>query len=60
MIKLGPGVYVDDDEALHLVVPEMLTAAGYPDTADNRETLIRAARDVFAQDGKVVVEVDGE
>jgi hypothetical protein len=44
--QLGPGVYVSADGALHLVMPELLTAAGYADTPENRDTLTAAALEV--------------
>lgn len=46
--RLAPGVYDDNAGGLHLVISEMLEANGWPDTPENRETLERAARDVFA------------
>lgn len=57
MKRLEPGVYVDDEGALHLVLPEMLDAAGYADTPENRATLIDVAQAMFAEQG-IPVEVD--
>lgn len=47
MTRLAPGVYSRGGE-LHLVVSELLEAAGYPDTEENTETVVRAALDTFA------------
>jgi hypothetical protein len=55
---LAAGVYADDTGALHLVVEDMLAASGYPDTPENRATLIDAARAVFGGEGIPVYEVD--
>lgn len=41
--QLAPGVYSDEAGTLHLAMSEMLAAAGYADTAENRDTLQRAA-----------------
>ncbi len=48
MKRLAPGVYDDGEGGLHLVVPELLVAAGYADTPANRQTVEEAARSVFA------------
>jgi|SRR5215471_1248822 len=45
MKKITDGVYQDDAGAMHLVIGEMLDAAGYADTPANRETLTLAARE---------------
>ena len=45
--RLAPGVYDDNAGGIHLFLTEMLEANGWPDTAENRATLERAARDVF-------------
>jgi hypothetical protein len=47
MTRLAAGVYSTDGE-LRLVVSELLEAAGYPDTEENTETVVRAALDTFA------------
>lgn len=49
--KLAPGVYDDHAGGLHLDVAELLDAAGYADTPENRATLLAAARDVFKREG---------
>jgi hypothetical protein len=46
--RLAPGVYDDNRGGLHIVAGELLDAAGYQDTPENRQTLIDAVRDVFA------------
>jgi len=43
MKKITDGVYQDDDGAMHIHIEEMLDAAGYADTPENRETMMRAA-----------------
>lgn len=45
--RLAPGVYALGPE-LHLVIPELLEAAGYADTEENIEMVVRAALDTFA------------
>jgi hypothetical protein len=47
MRKLAGGVYVDSDNALHIVMKELLEANGYEDTPHNREMLLAAAQEVF-------------
>lgn len=44
MKRLAPGVYDDEHGGLHLDLPELLAAHGYPDTPENRATLIAAAK----------------
>jgi hypothetical protein len=46
MKRLGPGVYSDGAE-LHLVVTELLDAAGYPDTEANVQAVVHAALERF-------------
>jgi len=41
MIKIAPGVYDDERGGLHLDLGEVLRAAGFADTAENRDTLER-------------------
>lgn len=45
-----PGAYIDDDGGLHLDLGEMLRAGGWPDTVENRATLERACRELFARE----------
>lgn len=45
--RIAPGAYVDATGTLHLSVPELLAHHGYPDTAENRETLTKAAMECF-------------
>lgn len=54
--RLAPGVYDDDAGVLHLDLPEMLAANGWPNTAENRATLEQAAREVFKTAGVIVVD----
>jgi len=56
--QLAPGVYVDADQALHLVVSELLTAHGFADTPENRETLVKAAQEMLAAQGTAVTTVE--
>lgn len=55
--RLAPGAYDDQDGGLHLVVSEMLAGYGYPDTPENRATLIKAAH-VVAGDRPIVSVLD--
>ena len=48
MICLAPGVYDDECGGLHLVLSELLAAAGFADTPDNQAMLVDAARALFA------------
>lgn len=57
MRRLSPGVYDDGEGGLHLDVPELLADNDIADTPENRETVERLARKVFAQLG-IDVEVD--
>jgi len=43
MKKITDGVYEDDAGAMHLVIEEMLDAAGFPNTPENCATMERAA-----------------
>jgi hypothetical protein len=43
MRRIAPGVY-DENGVMHLVLPELLEAAGYEDNEANRDLLIAAAR----------------
>jgi hypothetical protein len=51
--RIAPGVYDDDDGAMHVVLPELLVAHGYADTPENRAMLIDAARYVFGPEVEV-------
>lgn len=39
-----PGCYVSSDGSLHIDIAELLTAAGYPDTPENRAILLKEFR----------------
>lgn len=54
MKRLQPGVYDDGEGGLHLAIPELLAAHGVDDTPENRETLTRAAQEIFAKQGLTV------
>jgi hypothetical protein len=54
--RIAPGVYDDADGGMHLVLGEMLTANGYPDTPENRQQLIDAVAEAFPG---IPVESDG-
>jgi hypothetical protein len=45
--RLAPGVYDDGAGGLHIDVPELLAANGWPDTAENRDQVEAAARKMF-------------
>lgn len=47
MKRLAPGVYDDDEGGLHLDVGELLAANGWPDTPENRDTIVRAGQHMF-------------
>jgi hypothetical protein len=51
---LAPGMYVDEDESMHLFPGEILNAYGWPDTPENRavlyEVLPEIIRKKFGQD----------
>jgi hypothetical protein len=50
MQRLGPGVYVDTNNNLHLYLPEILENAGKPATPENLRTLARAAEEMARQE----------
>lgn len=58
MEKIAPGVYIDNDNELHLDVPQLLAAHGYEDNEANRQAVIRAAINVF--DGVLPVTVTNQ
>jgi len=41
--RIGPGLYLDEGNHLHLDVPELLRLSGYADTPENCEVLTQAA-----------------
>jgi len=45
--QVGPGLYLDEGNNLHLDVPELLQHFNVADTPENRETVSQAALDVF-------------
>jgi len=47
--RVGPGLYLDDGNHLHLDVPELLRLSGYADTPENCEVLTQAALQMFKQ-----------
>lgn len=47
MEKIAPGIYIDNDNELHLDVPQLLQAHGFADTEANRNAVIRAAVNIF-------------
>ena len=54
MKRLAPGVYDDEHGGLHLDLPELLAAHGYPDTPENRTVMFSVVRDM----GLPVVETE--
>lgn len=54
MKRLQPGVYDDGEGGLHIVIVELLAAHGVDDTPENRETLSRAAAQIFGGKGMAV------
>lgn len=55
MKRLGPGVYSDGD-TLHLVIPELLEANGWPATRANVDRL-SAMAEIMATERAMAVEV---
>lgn len=49
MRRIAPGAYVDDENQLHLEVPELLAALHYPDTEHNRELVTEMAQRIVAE-----------
>lgn len=45
--RISPGVYLDPDKQMHLFPQEFLAAAGYSDTPENHETVIKAFVEEF-------------
>ena len=41
-----PGVYSSEDGTLHIDITELLTAAGYADTSENRAVLLKEFRNL--------------
>lgn len=50
MKRIAPGLWIDDQDTLHISVPEILDAFGWPDNAHNREMVAEAARERFAKE----------
>jgi hypothetical protein len=45
MRRIGVGVYVDDERGeIHINIPELLDAANWDDTPENREKMMAIAR----------------
>jgi hypothetical protein len=57
MRRIAPGVYDDEHGGMHIDLPELLAASGYADTPENRDTLTRAAQDLFGRLPGTTVEV---
>lgn len=49
LTQLQPGIYVDEDKALHIDAAELCLDAGVPPTKANQDALERAARDLLAE-----------
>jgi hypothetical protein len=47
--NVGPGLYLDEQNRLHLDVPELLQHFNVADTPENRDTVSEAAVEVFRQ-----------
>lgn len=53
--QLAPGVYVCTEKGhLHIVAPELCRANGYAPTPENIETLVKAMRELYRDDLKVL------
>jgi hypothetical protein len=49
MKRISPGVYDDGRGGLHIDARELLREHGWPDTPENRRTLIEAASEAWGQ-----------
>lgn len=60
--QYGPGIWEYDTGALHVSVPEVLEAAGLPDTPENCERVIAEFRTlVFTKNPEArVIWIDGD
>jgi len=47
--QVGPGLYLDERNNLHVDVPELLDHFGYVDTPENRDVCTKAALDAFGR-----------
>lgn len=51
---IGPGMYLDTENSMHLFADELLKSMGWPDTKENREMLYRVGpkvvREIFGKD----------
>jgi hypothetical protein len=54
MEKLGPGMYVDRDGALHISIPELCEHFGVPENAHNTAIVEQVAIEHFAEMGRRV------
>jgi hypothetical protein len=54
--RIAPGLY-DEDGTMHLVLDELLEAAGWPATPENLHQIETAAREYFDSQG-IPVEVE--
>jgi hypothetical protein len=47
--RITPGVYVDQEENMHIMPGELLEDSGWPDTPENRDMLYRVLPDLLRQ-----------
>ena len=47
--SLGPGIWVDRHEALHISVPELLEHFHWPDDDQHRALVLQVVREVFSK-----------
>jgi hypothetical protein len=48
--RLGPGVWVDAEGALHFSIPELLEMIGLPATAENQEWAADLVREIIQRE----------
>jgi len=46
---LGPGMWVDDEGEMHVSIPDLLEAFGWPDDDEHRATCERVVRQVICE-----------
>lgn len=60
LTPLAPGVWVDQDGAIHMSLPELLAACGWPDDETHRARVLEVIREVLAAEwpGVPIIEVE--
>jgi len=47
--KIGPGCYANQENQLHVSIPELLEHFGWPDTEENRDRMEKLVSEVFSE-----------